>query len=127
MGGQRDAPAALPPGKTRYPMYSRLVGPQGRSGRLHENLAPTGIRFPDIQVRSESRPRRNLCTGVKHHLQACYTAQLGRWARKFQKEVTVLIYRVEDAEIMMSTCKISRCCQSRKATFNPTAKCRANV
>ena len=33
----------LPPGKTRYPFYRRLGGPQGRSGRA-ENLVPTGIR-----------------------------------------------------------------------------------
>ena len=33
----------LPPGKTRYPFYSRLGGPQDRSGRA-ENLVPTGIR-----------------------------------------------------------------------------------
>jgi len=33
----------LPPGKTRYPFYRRLSGPQGRSGRA-ENLFPTGIR-----------------------------------------------------------------------------------
>jgi hypothetical protein len=37
---------SLPPGKTRYPLYRRLGGPQGRSGRA-ENLAPTGIRSPD--------------------------------------------------------------------------------
>ena len=29
----------LPPGKIRYPLYRRLAGPQGRSGRA-ENLAP---------------------------------------------------------------------------------------
>jgi hypothetical protein len=33
----------LPPGKTRYPFYRRLGGPQGRSGRA-ENLVSTGIR-----------------------------------------------------------------------------------
>ena len=33
----------LSPGKTRYPLYRRLGGPQGRFGRV-ENLAPTGIR-----------------------------------------------------------------------------------
>ena len=32
----------LPPGKTRYPLYRRLGGPQGRSGRA-ENLAPPGF------------------------------------------------------------------------------------
>jgi len=38
----------LPPGKTRYPLYRRLGGPQGRSGRA-ENLVPTGIRSRTIQ------------------------------------------------------------------------------
>jgi len=38
----------LPPGKTRYSFYRRLVGPQGRSGRA-ENLVPTGIRSRTVQ------------------------------------------------------------------------------
>ena len=38
----------LPPGKTRYPFYGRVGGPQGRSGRA-ENLAPTGVRSQTIQ------------------------------------------------------------------------------
>ena len=38
----------LPPGKTRYPFYRRLCGPQGRSGWT-ENLVPTGIRFRTVQ------------------------------------------------------------------------------
>jgi hypothetical protein len=32
VGGQCHAPATLPPGKTRYPLYRKLDGPQGRSG-----------------------------------------------------------------------------------------------
>ena len=38
----------LPPGKTRYPFYRRLGGPQGRSGRA-EYLVPTGIRSRTVQ------------------------------------------------------------------------------
>ena len=38
----------LPPGKTRYPFYRRLGGPQGRSG-WSENLVPTGIRSRTVQ------------------------------------------------------------------------------
>ena len=38
----------LPPGKTRYPFYMRLGGPQGRSGRA-ENLVRTGIRSRTVQ------------------------------------------------------------------------------
>jgi len=38
----------LPPGKTRYPLYRRLGGPQGRSGRA-ENLAPPGYDPRTVQ------------------------------------------------------------------------------
>ena len=38
----------LPLGKTRYPFYWRLGGPQGRYGRA-ENLVPTGIRSRTVQ------------------------------------------------------------------------------
>ena len=40
LGGQRHAPAALPPGKTRYPLYRWLGGPQGRSGRVQKISPP---------------------------------------------------------------------------------------
>ena len=53
VGGQRHAPAALPPGKTRYRLYRRLGGPQGRSGRVRK-IPPPGIRSPDRPGRSES-------------------------------------------------------------------------
>ena len=39
-GGQRHAPAALPPGKTPYPSYRVLGGPQGRSGRARKTSPP---------------------------------------------------------------------------------------
>ena len=40
VGGQHNAPAALPPGMSRYPMYRRLGGPQGRSGRMRKISPP---------------------------------------------------------------------------------------
>jgi hypothetical protein len=40
MGGQRHTPAALPPGKTRYPLYRRLGGPQSLSGLGAKTLPP---------------------------------------------------------------------------------------
>ena len=43
----------LPPGKTRYPFYRKLGGPQGRSGRT-ENLVPTGIRSRTFQPVAQS-------------------------------------------------------------------------
>ena len=33
----------IPPGKTQYPFYRRLGGPQGQAERS-ENIVPTGIR-----------------------------------------------------------------------------------
>ena len=38
----------LPSGKTRYPLYGRLGGPQDRSGRA-ENLAPQGFDRRTVQ------------------------------------------------------------------------------
>jgi hypothetical protein len=43
VGCKRHAPAALPPGMTRYPLYRRLDGPQGRSGRVLKISPP--LRF----------------------------------------------------------------------------------
>jgi hypothetical protein len=53
VGGQRHAPAALTPGKTRYPLYRRLGGPQGLSGRVRKISPPNGIRSPNRSARSE--------------------------------------------------------------------------
>jgi len=38
--GQRYAPAALPQGKTRYPLYRKLGGPQNRSGQVRKISPP---------------------------------------------------------------------------------------
>ena len=43
VGGQRHAPAALPPGKTRYPLYRRPDGPHGRCGRMRKISPPRGF------------------------------------------------------------------------------------
>ena len=43
VGGQRHASAALPPGKTRYPLYRRLGGPQSQSGRVRKISPPSGL------------------------------------------------------------------------------------
>jgi len=43
----------LHPGKTRYPLYRRLGGPQGRSGRA-EKLVSTGIRSRTVQPVDQS-------------------------------------------------------------------------
>ena len=37
-----------PQGKTRYPLYRRLGGPQGRSGRVWKIVPPSAIRSPGL-------------------------------------------------------------------------------
>jgi hypothetical protein len=49
VGGQLHAPAALPPGMTRYPLYRRLDGPQGRSGRVRKISPPPGFDPRTVQ------------------------------------------------------------------------------
>ena len=58
MRGQRHAPAAFyPPGKTRYPLYRRLGGPQSWSGQVRKISPSNGIRPPDRPARSQSLNR----------------------------------------------------------------------
>jgi len=49
VGGQRHAPVALPPGETRYPLYRKLGGTQGRSGRVRKILPPPGFDSRTVQ------------------------------------------------------------------------------
>ena len=49
VGVQHHAPAALPPGKTRYPFYRRLGGPQDRSGRVWKISPPPGFDTRTVQ------------------------------------------------------------------------------
>ena len=49
VGGQHHASAALPPAKTRYPLYRRLGGPQGRSGRLRKISPSPGFDPQTVQ------------------------------------------------------------------------------
>ena len=49
VGGQRHAPAVLPPGKIRYPLYRKLGGPQSRSGRVRKILPAPGFDPRTVQ------------------------------------------------------------------------------
>ena len=60
VGGERHAPAALPPGKTRYPLYRRLGRPQSLSGELRKispppwfdprSVRPVASRYTDYAI-----------------------------------------------------------------------------
>jgi len=49
VGGQRHDPAALPPGKTRYPTYRKLGGPQCSSERVRKPSPPPGFDPRTVQ------------------------------------------------------------------------------
>jgi hypothetical protein len=49
VGDQRHAPAALPPGKIRYPLYMRLGGRQSRSGQVRKRSPPPGFDPRTVQ------------------------------------------------------------------------------
>jgi len=82
VGGQRHILTSLPPGKTRYSLYNRLGGHQGRPGREWKFSLPTGNRSPD---RPESLYRlsypylhcyyvfyKNISFTIKHLSNMCY-------------------------------------------------------
>jgi hypothetical protein len=50
VGGQRHAPAALHPGKTRYPLHRKPGKPQGRPGRERKISPPQGFDPRTIQL-----------------------------------------------------------------------------
>jgi len=49
VSGQRHAPAALLPGKTQYPLYRRLGGPQDRCGRVWKISIPPEFDLWTVQ------------------------------------------------------------------------------
>jgi hypothetical protein len=49
VGGQHHALAALPSGKTRYPLYRRLGGPQEWSGQVWKISPPVGFDPRTVQ------------------------------------------------------------------------------
>ena len=49
VGGQFHAPAALPLGKTQYPLYRRLGGPQSPSGQVRKISHPPGFDPRTVQ------------------------------------------------------------------------------
>jgi len=49
VGGQRHAPAASPPGTTRFPFYRRVGRPQDRSGCVRKISPPLGFDPRTVQ------------------------------------------------------------------------------
>ena len=74
----------LPPGKTRYPLYRRLGGPQGRSGRV-ENLVPIGIQSRTVQPVAQSLYRLSYRA---HETYSTLTFRIQDAARSVEQQCT---------------------------------------
>ena len=58
----------LPPGKTRYPLYRRVGGPQGRSGQVRKISPPPGFDARTVQpVASRYTDYATRPTGDEEH------------------------------------------------------------
>jgi hypothetical protein len=89
VGGQRHALAALPPGKTRYPLNRRLGGPQGRSGQVRKISPPPGFDPRTVQpVASRYTDWAN--RPVKKMQQSIFKTKLVHREITFKGEVTSL-------------------------------------
>jgi len=83
VGSQSRVPAALTPGKTRCPLYTRLGGPQPVWTGA-ENLAPPRIRSPDRPARSESlyhmKKKNRSRTNFRNVEYVKHTSELSQWS-----------------------------------------------
>ena len=68
VGGQHHAPAALYPGKTRYPLYWRLGGPQDRSGQVRKISPPPGFDPRTVQPVASSYTDWAISAPVIYHM-----------------------------------------------------------
>jgi hypothetical protein len=61
---------SLPPGKTRYPLYRRLGGPQGQSGQVQKISPPPG--FDPRTVQPVASRYTDWATRPTEHLYRCF-------------------------------------------------------
>ena len=84
VGGQHHAPAALPPGKTRYPLYRRLGGPQSRSGRVRKISPPPG--FDPLTFQSVESPYTDWAIPAHEFWKSPFTRHLQQSLNSIKKE-----------------------------------------
>ena len=90
VGGQLHSPTAFTPGKDPVPIIQEAGWAPGTVWTGAENLAPTGIRSPDLPARSESLYRLSYpdpqgCEG----LWLFFEAKKGPRAKRFGKHCSV--------------------------------------
>ena len=83
---------SLPPGKTRYPLYRRLGGPQGRSWKVGKISPPTGIRSrtvqPVVSRYTDWATRPTLVTGIFEYAVVWYKTECGELIWKYERSPT---------------------------------------
>ena len=88
MGDERYAPAALPPVKTRYPLYRRLGGPQGWSGRVRK-ISPLPVFEPRTVQPVASRYTN---WAIPAHMYVCVYMNVCMYLRSTNVWMFVCIY-----------------------------------
>ena len=97
VGCQCHVPAALPPRKTRYLLYTRPDGPQDRSGRVQKNLVFKGIRSLDPSFKEAKIYTVTFCVAMPCDMVVGVSS-----------EHTVTILRVEiSGPLRLDSCKKS--------------------
>ena len=87
-GGEGSASRSgrsLPPGKTRYPLYRKLVWPQGRSGQVRKISPPQG--FDSRTVQPVASLYTDYATRPTHEIYFCL--KVGEKRRSFNMHVYV--------------------------------------
>jgi hypothetical protein len=122
----------LPPGKTRYPLYRRLGGPQGRCGQA-ENLVPTGIRSRTIQPVAQSLYRLSYRAHiyikiwyVKLHVQgnfarSCKTLMCLRLSYRAHIYIKIWYVKLHVKGNFARSCKVLMCLRVKRA--NSAVRC----
>jgi hypothetical protein len=85
VGCHRHTPVALPPGKTQYPLYKRLGGRQGQSGRLRKisppqeydprTVQPVASRYTDWAILVQKQLYYRCGNNKQHYWSPCTMLQ----------------------------------------------------
>jgi hypothetical protein len=72
VGGQRNTPAALPPIKTRYPLYRGWVGPRADLDRCGKSRPPPEFDSRSVQLGARSYTGRAISAHSQWHIDHYY-------------------------------------------------------
>ena len=108
MGGQRHAPAALPPVITRCPLYRKLGGPQSPPGRVRKISSPQEFDSRTVQTLASSytdwaiQALKITCTSYKQRKVPHIHCQLHTYA-DYPRAVSTSVRQTDD---VCSLCKM---------------------